>query len=245
MNIFRFINAILFVLIVLKGDIVLAQTVEFTKPDFADWTLEENQDRITDNVWITRADIQSIFNIAQEEGYSGSNGSPIGTLWANGTTAQSDSASYTNFVAMHAGSPQSLIGDTVSLYLTQDHLYFDVVFTSYSGGNSGGGFSYSRTSVNTMNLEEQQLPENFILSNNFPNPFNPITTFTYSLSAGTPVSLNVYDLNGKLVLEYNEGIKSPGKHKIIVNGSELSSGPYFCVFSIGSIKMIKKILLLK
>ena len=53
------------------------------------------------------------------------------------------------------------------------------------------------------------------------------------------------DLNGKLVLEYNEGIKSPGKHKIIVNGSELSSGPYFCVFSIGSIKMIKKILLLK
>lgn len=239
------IISIIFFLIILKGKIAFAQTVEFTKPDSADWTLEEYQDRITDNVWITRKHNQSLFNISQEEGYSASNGSPVGTLWANSTTAQADSTSYTNFVTMHGGSPQAIIGDTVSLYLPDDNLYFDVVFTSYSGGNSGGGFSYSRTSANTMNLEEQQLPENFILSNNFPNPFNPITTFTYSLSAGTPVSLNVYDLNGKLVLEYNEGIKSPGKHKIIVNGSELSSGPYFCVFSIGSFKMITKILLLK
>ena len=49
---------------------VSADTVVFTKPDSADWTLEENQDRITDNVWITRKDIQSLFNIAQEAGFS-------------------------------------------------------------------------------------------------------------------------------------------------------------------------------
>ena len=49
---------------------------------------------------------------------------------------------------MHGGSPSSIINDTVSLYLPDEGLYFDVTFTSYSGGpNGGGGFSYSRTSV--------------------------------------------------------------------------------------------------
>ena len=124
-------------------------TVVFTKDDSADWTLPENQDRITDNVWITRKHTQSLFNIAQEDGYSGNSGSPVGTLWADTTTTAAVSANYTSFVAMHGGSTQSLIGDTVSLYLPQDGLYFDVTFLSFSGGNSGGGFSYSRTAVST------------------------------------------------------------------------------------------------
>ena len=126
-----------------------AQTVVFTKADSVDWTLPENQDHITDNVWITRKHTQSLFNIAQEDGYSGNSGSPVGTLWADTTTTAAVSANYTSFVAMHGGSTQSLIGDTVSLYLPQDGLYFDVTFLSFSGGNSGGGFSYSRTAVST------------------------------------------------------------------------------------------------
>ena len=239
-NMFFFINAFL----LLSTSSLNADTVVFSKPDSADWTLEEYQDRITDNVWITRKHNQSLFNIAQEDGYSSSNGSPVGTLWANTTTAQADSASYTNFVAMHGGSPQSLIGDTVSLYLPDDNLYFDVVFTSYTGGG-GGGFSYIRTSVNSMDLDQQQLPEEYVLSNNYPNPFNPITTFNYRLPAAATVSLRVYDLNGKLVLDFNDGIKSAGRHEIILTATGLSSGTYFCVFSAGSFQTSKKVMLLK
>lgn len=238
---FFFINAFL----LLRTNSLNADTVIFTKPDSADWTLEEYQDRITDNVWITRKHNQSIFNIAQEEGYASSNGSPVGTLWANSTTAQADSASYTNFVVMHGGSPQSIMGDTISLYLPDDNLYFDFVFTSYSSSNSGGGFSYSRTSVNTLNLDQQNWPEKYMLSNNYPNPFNPVTHFTYELSVAAPVFLHVYDLSGKLVLYYNEGINSAGRHKIILNGTGLSSGTYYCVFSAGSFQTSKKVLLLK
>ncbi|SVC03843.1 uncharacterized protein METZ01_LOCUS256697, partial [marine metagenome] len=126
---------------------LFAQTVVFTKADSADWALEENQDRITDNVWITRKHNQSIFNIAQETGYSGNAGSPVSTLWSDTTTASSSSANYTSFVSMHGGTPSTIINHTVSLYLPQEDLYFDVTFLSYSAGNSGGGFSYSRTSV--------------------------------------------------------------------------------------------------
>ena len=62
------------------------EEVVFTKQDFADWTLPENQDRIVETVWITRKHNQSIFNIAHEDGFSVSNGSPLGTLWANSPT---------------------------------------------------------------------------------------------------------------------------------------------------------------
>ena len=122
------------------------ETIVFTKQDSADWTLSENQDRIADSVWITRKHNQSIFNIAQEEGYSGSDGSPLGTLWANGTE-NTQNSDYISFVTMHGGNPQTIINDTVSLYLPDYERYFDIVFLSFSGGNSGGGFSYSRKEV--------------------------------------------------------------------------------------------------
>ena len=48
---------------------------------------------------------------------------------------------------MHGGNPQTIINDTVSLYLPDYERYFDIVFLSFSGGNSGGGFSYSRKEV--------------------------------------------------------------------------------------------------
>ena len=53
--------------LIIGAGTVSADTVVFIKPDSADWTLPENQDRITDSVWITRKDIQSLFNIVQED----------------------------------------------------------------------------------------------------------------------------------------------------------------------------------
>jgi hypothetical protein len=225
------------------GD-VSADTVVFTKPDSADWTLPENQDRITNNVWITRKDIQSLFNIAQEDGYSGSNGSPVGTLWSDTITAAADSASYTNFVAMNGGGPQSLIGDTVSMYLPQDGLYFDVTFLSYSGGNTGGGFSYSRTSV-TLSVDEPKTPTVFTVSENFPNPFNPTTTFEYDLPKASDVTLRIYDITGREVNQIQFFQKPAGKHRFVINGSDLGSGMYFLHFSSGFFQSIKKMILLK
>ena len=100
--------------------------VTFTKSDLADWELSQNQDSITSNVRITRKNNQGIFNIAQEDGYSNSNGSPIRTLWADTVTAAVNTSSYTDFKSMHGGDTQSIINDTVSLYLPDDGFRFDV-----------------------------------------------------------------------------------------------------------------------
>ena len=77
-----------------SADIWNGPSITFTKDDFADWTLPENQDQITPNVAITRADLMGIFNIAQEGSYF-FDISPIDTEWAFGTTADVGSGSLT------------------------------------------------------------------------------------------------------------------------------------------------------
>jgi hypothetical protein len=120
--------------------------ISFTKDDGADWTLAENQDRITDNVWITRANNQGIFNISIEEGYTDLS-SPSDTEWAIGTTANVLSGSFVNWEESSGSSPRDLIGQNVVLHLISDNIFIDLSFTSWASGGSGGqgGFSYDRS----------------------------------------------------------------------------------------------------
>ena len=152
-----------YVVIHYEGACINQQVITFTKEDSADWTLPENQDRITDNVWITRKHNQSLFNISQETGYSGGAGSPVGTLWAGTSTADTQDEDFVSFVEMHGGNPQTLINDTISLHLPESGKYFDVVLLSYSGGNSGGGFSYSREEVFPTHLSDEIIEGRWIL----------------------------------------------------------------------------------
>ena len=143
-------KTICFIVLFFLGDNCFANSITFTKDNYAEWTLPENQDRITDDVWITRKNNQSIFNIAIEDGYSGSDGSPVATLWANSNSESAALDDYTSFVQMHGNNPQSILNSTISLYLPNHNLFYDVMFLSFSGGNNGGGFSYTRELVNDM-----------------------------------------------------------------------------------------------
>ncbi len=155
----------------LRIDNPMAESVTFTKESWADYYLPENQDRITPSVWITRADYRGLFNIARETEYSdndrardmgpgGSGGSPIGTVWAPGHTNDVDPGMYASWEQAVNSNPPSSVGQTYSMYLYWDNLYFDVTFNSWTeGGNDreieygGGGFSYTRTQVGVPWLE--------------------------------------------------------------------------------------------
>jgi hypothetical protein len=117
-------------------------TKTITKPSYADWTQEANQDRITDSVWITRANSQRIFNIRKEN--ASATTSPFGTEWAFGTTDSFTTLTYKTFTTLSGNDPQSLIGKNLVLHLTAENVYIDFKFLSYAGGNTGGGFSYIR-----------------------------------------------------------------------------------------------------
>jgi hypothetical protein len=90
-----------------------------------------------------------------------------------------------------------------------------------------------------------------VIEGNYPNPFNPSTTISFSLPASSSVSLSVYNLKGQLVrtLLSNTDLSS-GKHSVIWDGLDnhgrsVSSGVYFCRLSSGSSHAIRKMLLAK
>ena len=117
-------------------------TVYFEKASYADWTLPENQDRITPAVWISRKNTQGIFNIAQEDGYSAI--SPMDTEWATGSAAEWQNLTFSTWVIWTGGNPAGTIGLDAVVHLISDGIYIDIRFESFVGGNAGGGFSYYR-----------------------------------------------------------------------------------------------------
>jgi hypothetical protein len=63
---------------------------------------------------------------------------------------------------------------------------------------------------------------------NFPNPFGPSTTLAYYLPENGPVTIAVYDQNGRAVRNYNLGELTEGYHSLTIEGSGLTPGSYFC-----------------
>jgi hypothetical protein len=88
------------------------------------------------------------------------------------------------------------------------------------------------------------------LGANYPNPFNPETTVSFSLGVSTPVSLEVYNLKGQKVKTLANGSLPAGKHQIVWNGRddsgrEVSSGVYFIRLSGNGRSFTRKAVLMK
>ncbi len=111
----------------------------FTKNDSADWNLQENQLRLTPNIWITRKDNQGLFNIAQETGFE--DPSPIGTIWAYGLTHELSLDVYDSWADAISWNPPAQVGKELSMNIIDTDIFFDVVFNSWTQGANGGGFS--------------------------------------------------------------------------------------------------------
>ena len=116
----------------------------FTKSNGADSTLAENQDRITENVWLTRGNQGVLYN-AVNEGVANNNSSPAGTEWAQGTFADIASLNFTNFLSACPGNkPPNVVGQPLVLHLIEDDIYIEITITSWARGKVGG-FTYQRT----------------------------------------------------------------------------------------------------
>jgi hypothetical protein len=78
----------------------------------------------------------------------------------------------------------------------------------------------------------QQQPNDFLLSANYPNPFNPATTIEFNLSKTGPVSLVILDVHGREVKTLYNGRAAAGRHSVAWDGTDdagqdVSSGIYF------------------
>ena len=88
------------------------------------------------------------------------------------------------------------------------------------------------------------------LHNNYPNPFNPETTISYSVKETGPVTIDVYNVKGQLVKTLVKGIQEPGNHTIVWNGTDnngraVSSGVYYYKMNAGKYSSTKKMIMMK
>ncbi len=67
----------------------------------------------------------------------------------------------------------------------------------------------------------------FVLQQNFPNPFNPETTIKYTLPSAGEVVFVLHNLQGEIVFEKRLGNQQAGNHTYFFNSGGLSSGMYF------------------
>ncbi|SVC43870.1 uncharacterized protein METZ01_LOCUS296724, partial [marine metagenome] len=113
--------------------------------------------------------------------------------------------------------------------------------------------------VNTDGCSEDQLsisqvgtafPTEFSISQNFPNPFNPVTSITFDVAEMDEVSLVVYDLTGKEVATLVSGTYTPGTYNVEWNavnnvGDGIVSGMYIYRYISSEKAITRKMLYLK
>ncbi len=103
-----------------------------------------------------------------------------------------------------------------------------------------GAYEYSWTVSALLENVNQ-----FILDQNFPNPFNPVTKISYTIPQGTVVRLKIYDMLAKEVAELVNSFQEAGRYEVTFDGSYLSSGTYFYKLEAGYFSEVKKLILIK
>ena len=89
------------------------------------------------------------------------------------------------------------------------------------------------------------LPEEFVLSPAYPNPFNPTTTLSFALPKESNVSIVIYDIQGRVVTTLINRTIESGYHKTIWDANQYSSGLYFVQMIAGEFVNTHKIMLVK
>lgn len=88
-------------------------------------------------------------------------------------------------------------------------------------------------------------PLDFSISQNFPNPFNPITTIKYEIPKTTNVKIEIFDILGRKIFTLMNEEKSSGRFECVFNASSFGSGVYYYRIEAGEYIQTRKMLLLK
>ena len=123
------------------------------------------------------------------------------------------------------------------------------VFGSYSL-TSNGWVDIFVAKLNSSVLAENEIIQTEIGLSNYPNPFNPTTTLSFSLQNNSNVELSIYNIKGQKVKQLFRNQLSSGQHSVVWDGKDdqnksVTSGIYFYKLKAGEFEEIKKMLLLR
>jgi hypothetical protein len=113
-----------------------------------------------------------------------------------------------------------------------------VVFETHRVGPSGATITATVEGLGSASLDmegvtgtggnaELELSREFLLKNNYPNPFDQFTTIEYVLPRSVHITLAVYNAQGRLLETLVDGQVSPGQHSAVWNAGSYPAGLYF------------------
>jgi len=158
----------------------------------------DGPDQITATVALTRGGTQGLYNSAQEAGFTHFL-SPKDTEWADGTTANYNTLTYTDWntwaKTIHGGPP-STVGVNAVVHLKTDDIYIDIKFLSWG---TAGPYSYARATPAVANV-----PPSVTLT-------NPIAGASFTAPANVTIQASASDPDGSVTnVQFFDGAASLG-----------------------------------
>ena len=132
-------------------------------------------------------------------------------------------------------------------YYSDDGVNFSNILSSYGNANI-------RAKIRTNNIMHANsgdlLPDKFKLDNNYPNPFNPVTSLRYDLPEDGLVNITIYDMMGRIVKTLVNSSQTAGYKTIRWNATNdrnepVSAGLYLYTIQAGEFRQTKKMVLIK
>ncbi|MCB5272346.1 MAG: choice-of-anchor J domain-containing protein, partial [Candidatus Cloacimonetes bacterium] len=120
--------------------------------------------------------------------------------------------------------------------ISNDHFIFMVDDVTITGGVS------NQDGVNPVYTTA--------LKGNYPNPFNPETTISFSVKDAGPVNIEIFNVKGQLVKKLVNDVRAAGEHTVVWNGMDnngrsVSSGIYYFKMNTGKYSSTKKMIMMK
>ncbi len=176
-------------------------------------------------------------------------------IWADNDEEQS---------GLHANFKISASGEILYLLNADTMMVNEVSFSEQVDDSSWGRYpdglgsfgrmtpTFNSTNQILTHIDEHfsALPDVFILSQNFPNPFNPSTTLRYHLPESEIVTLIIYDIQGRVMKSVDTGTQQNGWHQFTWDGlddsgAQISTGVYLARVQAGSHADVVKMIFLK
>lgn len=166
----------------------------------------------------------------------------------SGTHISNGELTHNNNINMTNGSVTIQFSYTAPASATIDTIWATGNATNENGGTGGDFWNWAPSKRvvirNPLGIEKNIIPVHFSLNQNFPNPFNPVTTISFNLSQESFVSLKIFDIQGNEV-QLAKGQLPEGFHSYIWNASNNSSGVYFYELNVNGQEISKKMVLSK
>ncbi|HWR84308.1 MAG TPA: T9SS type A sorting domain-containing protein [Candidatus Deferrimicrobium sp.] len=182
--------------------------------------------------------------------------SPVTATWAVRSGIVSVNAAMgAAFVTVNGNVTPTLLADNMEMkynYDAEGDVTRILVYSLEKGRSFSGPFLDVKGNVASLELATYDgapvvtglLPMEFALYQNFPNPFNPMTTISFALPAAADYQLVIYNLMGQEVSRVT-GRSEAGVVKVNWDGSDYASGVYLYRLTAGSYTATKKMILLK